>query len=182
MKSQKHRVLRSIVLHDLKSAASLIFLFGLTWGLAFFAWGPARTYFLYLFSFFNVAQGFFVFVFHCLLKKNVRKHCQDCLCCGRLQRNNKSDGPRRSGLKCKDKQHQTQENCEDLLVIQSQAVTMPRNQPLPTLRGSECRNDFFTNVQSDGCDETALSPKYCGRRRHDSTSETQDFESCLGIY
>ncbi|KAM8964726.1 adhesion G-protein coupled receptor G4-like isoform X2 [Sarcophilus harrisii] len=182
MKSQKHRVLRSIVLHDLKSVASLIFLFGLTWSLAFFAWGPVRTYFFYFFSFLNVAQGFFVFVFHCLLKKNVRKHWQDCLCCRRLQRNNKSGGPRRSGLKCKGKHHQTQENCEDLLVIQSQEVTMPRNQPLSTFRGSQHRNDIFTKVQSDGCDKTASSPKYCGRRRHNSTSETHGFESCLGIY
>ncbi|XP_074133192.1 adhesion G-protein coupled receptor G4 [Sminthopsis crassicaudata] len=180
MKSQKHRVLRSIVLHDLKSAASLIFLFGLTWGLAFFAWGPVRTFFLYLFSFFNVAQGFVVFVFHCLLKKNVRKHWQDHLCCGRLQRNNKSDGPSRSGLKCEDKQHQTQENCEDLLVIQSQEVTMSCNPPLSTFRGFERRNNFFTSFQSEVCDEIASSPKYCGKR-HDSTSE-HGFDSCLGIY
>lgn len=46
-------------LQDLKSAFSLMFLLGLTWGFAFFAWGAVRIFFLYLFSIFNTLQGNF---------------------------------------------------------------------------------------------------------------------------
>lgn len=44
-------------LQDLKSAFSLMFLLGLTWGFVFFAWGAVRIFFLYLFSIFNTLQG-----------------------------------------------------------------------------------------------------------------------------
>ncbi|XP_051738532.1 adhesion G-protein coupled receptor G2 isoform X7 [Ctenopharyngodon idella] len=72
-------------LHDLRSIAGLTFLLGLTWGFAFFAWGPVKLAFMYLFSIFNSLQGFFIFVFHCALKENVRKQWRMYLCCGRLR-------------------------------------------------------------------------------------------------
>ncbi|XP_060105114.1 adhesion G-protein coupled receptor G4 [Heteronotia binoei] len=71
-------------LHDMKRVASLTFLLGLTWGFAFFAWGSVRIFFLYLFAICNSLQGFFLFLFHCLLKENVRKQCQVHFCCGRF--------------------------------------------------------------------------------------------------
>ncbi|XP_054851808.1 adhesion G-protein coupled receptor G4 [Eublepharis macularius] len=71
-------------LHDMKRVASLTFLLGLTWGFAFFAWGPVKIIFLYLFAICNTLQGFFLFLFHCLLKENVRKQCQVHFCCGRF--------------------------------------------------------------------------------------------------
>lgn len=46
-------------LQDLKSAFSLMFLLGITWGFVFFAWGAVRILFLYLFSIFNTLQGNF---------------------------------------------------------------------------------------------------------------------------
>ncbi|XP_051538181.1 adhesion G-protein coupled receptor G4-like [Myxocyprinus asiaticus] len=72
-------------LHDLRSIAGLTFLLGLTWGFAFFAWGPVNLAFMYLFAIFNSLQGFFIFLFHCALKENVRKQWRMYLCCGRLR-------------------------------------------------------------------------------------------------
>lgn len=70
---------------DLRSIAGLTFLLGLTWGFAFFAWGPVNLAFMYLFSIFNSLQGFFIFIFHCALKENVRKEWRIYLCCGSLR-------------------------------------------------------------------------------------------------
>ncbi len=114
-------------LHDLRSIAGLTFLLGLTWGFAFFAWGPVNLAFMYLFAILNSLQGeksvwvlfhakskkiknqcnnsttliaqfkkglfscshslsgFFIFVFHCALKENVRKQWRMYLCCGSLR-------------------------------------------------------------------------------------------------
>uniref|UniRef100_A0A8C1GBC6 Adhesion G-protein coupled receptor G2 n=1 Tax=Cyprinus carpio TaxID=7962 RepID=A0A8C1GBC6_CYPCA len=72
-------------LHDLRSIAGLTFLLGLTWGFAFFAWGPVNLAFTYLFAIFNSLQGFFIFVFHCALKESVRKQWRMYLCCGSLR-------------------------------------------------------------------------------------------------
>uniref|UniRef100_W5LKY6 Adhesion G protein-coupled receptor G4b n=1 Tax=Astyanax mexicanus TaxID=7994 RepID=W5LKY6_ASTMX len=71
-------------LHDLRVVASLTFLLGLTWILAFFAWGPVRVPLLYIFSALNSLQ-FFIFVFHCLMKENVRKQWRIHLCCGKFK-------------------------------------------------------------------------------------------------
>ncbi|XP_029978638.1 adhesion G-protein coupled receptor G2 [Sphaeramia orbicularis] len=73
------------VMTDLRSIAGLIILLGLTWGFALFAWGPLYMPFVYLFSIFNSLQGFFVFVFHCAVKENVRRQWRTYLCCGKLR-------------------------------------------------------------------------------------------------
>ncbi|KGL72504.1 putative G-protein coupled receptor 112, partial [Tinamus guttatus] len=88
MKSKAQKRSRSwkrSFLHDLKSAFSLMFLLGLTWGFVFFAWGAVRIFFLYLFSIFNTLQGVFIFVFHCLMKEDVVKQCRFHFCCGRFR-------------------------------------------------------------------------------------------------
>ncbi|KTF91950.1 hypothetical protein cypCar_00001856 [Cyprinus carpio] len=72
-------------LQDLRSIAGLTFLLGLTWGFIFFAWGPVRLAFTYLFTILNCLQGFFIFIFHCALKENVRKQWRMHLCCGSLR-------------------------------------------------------------------------------------------------
>ncbi|KAF5926458.1 hypothetical protein HPG69_013763 [Diceros bicornis minor] len=51
------RSLREEVLRNLRSVVSLTFLLGMTWGFAFFAWGPLNVPFMYLFSIFNSLQG-----------------------------------------------------------------------------------------------------------------------------
>ncbi|XP_053538336.1 adhesion G-protein coupled receptor G4 [Ictalurus punctatus] len=81
----------SRMLHEMRVVASLTFLLGLTWMLAFFTWGPMRVPFLYLFSLLNTLQGFFIFLFHCLMKENVRKQWRIHLCCGRFKLSGYSD-------------------------------------------------------------------------------------------
>ncbi|XP_010138318.1 PREDICTED: probable G-protein coupled receptor 112, partial [Buceros rhinoceros silvestris] len=84
------RLWKRSFLRDLKSAFSLMFLLGLTWGFVFFAWGAVRIFFLYLFSIFNTLQGFFIFVFHCLTKDEVVKQCRVHFCWGRFRLSNYS--------------------------------------------------------------------------------------------
>ncbi|CAK6957240.1 adhesion G-protein coupled receptor G4 isoform X1 [Scomber scombrus] len=73
------------LMHDLKGVASLTLLLGLTWTVGFFTWGPARVVLLYLFSGLNTLQGLFIFIFHCLMKENVRKQWRIHLCLGRFR-------------------------------------------------------------------------------------------------
>lgn len=48
---------RKTSIQDLRSVAGLTFLLGITWGFAFFAWGPVNVTFMYLFAIFNTLQG-----------------------------------------------------------------------------------------------------------------------------
>ncbi|XP_075429334.1 adhesion G-protein coupled receptor G4 isoform X2 [Ascaphus truei] len=103
IKSKRMKNWKLLFLHDLKGTISLAFLLGLTWGFAFFAWDPVRVTFLYLFAIFNTLQGFFIFLFHCLMKENVRKQWRMHLCCGRFRLDNCSDWSRLSNLEAKQK-------------------------------------------------------------------------------
>lgn len=58
-----NRTLKEEILRNLRSVVSLTFLLGMTWGFAFFAWGPLTLPFLYLFSIFNSLQGRLNFFF-----------------------------------------------------------------------------------------------------------------------
>ncbi|XP_069786813.1 adhesion G-protein coupled receptor G6 isoform X2 [Narcine bancroftii] len=91
---KSHRNMREEVLRNLRSATSLTFLLGMTWGFAFFAWGPLNLIFMYLFAIFNSLQGFFIFVFHCAMKENVQKQWRRYLCCGRFRLPENSDWSR----------------------------------------------------------------------------------------
>ncbi|XP_054610895.1 adhesion G-protein coupled receptor G2-like isoform X2 [Dunckerocampus dactyliophorus] len=70
---------------DVRSVVGITFLLGLTWGFAFFAWGPVNLPFMYLFAICNSLQGFFIFVFHCAVKDVVRRQWQTYLCCGKMR-------------------------------------------------------------------------------------------------
>ncbi|XP_028277260.1 mucin-5AC [Parambassis ranga] len=72
-------------LQDVRSVVGITILLGLTWGFAFFAWGPVNLPFMYLFAIFNSLQGFFIFVFHCAVKENVRRQWRTYLCCGSMR-------------------------------------------------------------------------------------------------
>ncbi|XP_038622721.1 adhesion G-protein coupled receptor G6 isoform X5 [Tachyglossus aculeatus] len=88
---RSNRTVREEILRNLRSAISLTFLLGMTWGFAFFAWGPLNIPFMYLFSIFNSLQGLFIFIFHCAMKENVQKQWRRHLCCGRFRLADNSD-------------------------------------------------------------------------------------------
>uniref|UniRef100_A0A452GPK6 Adhesion G-protein coupled receptor G2 n=1 Tax=Gopherus agassizii TaxID=38772 RepID=A0A452GPK6_9SAUR len=92
---------RKTSIQDLRSVAGLTFLLGITWGFAFFAWGPVNLIFMYLFAIFNTLQGFFIFIFYCVAKENVRKQWRRYLCCGKFRLAENSDWSRTAtnGLK-----------------------------------------------------------------------------------
>uniref|UniRef100_A0A8D0HQP4 Adhesion G protein-coupled receptor G2 n=1 Tax=Sphenodon punctatus TaxID=8508 RepID=A0A8D0HQP4_SPHPU len=92
---------RKTSIQDLRSVAGLTFLLGITWGFALFAWGPVNLIFMYLFAIFNTLQGFFIFIFYCVAKENVRKQWRRYLCCGKFRLAENSDWSRTAtnGLK-----------------------------------------------------------------------------------
>ncbi|KAK5887595.1 hypothetical protein CesoFtcFv8_016186 [Champsocephalus esox] len=80
-----HNLQHRSILQDMRSVSGITILLGLTWGFAFFAWGPLNLPFMYLFAIFNSFQGFFIFIFYCAGKENVRKQWRTFLCCGRMK-------------------------------------------------------------------------------------------------
>ena len=58
---------------QLRRAFGILILVGLTWILGFFAVSQARLVFQYLFGIFNTFQGFSIFLFYCVMQKNVRE-------------------------------------------------------------------------------------------------------------
>ncbi|XP_059506370.1 adhesion G-protein coupled receptor G6-like isoform X2 [Stegostoma tigrinum] len=88
---QHHQNAQKSVLQNIRSVAGLTFLLGITWGFAFFAWGPVNLPFMYLFAIFNTLQGAFIFIFHCVIKENVQKVWRRYLCCGKLMLPENSD-------------------------------------------------------------------------------------------
>ncbi|XP_044139923.1 adhesion G-protein coupled receptor G2 isoform X3 [Bufo gargarizans] len=82
---------RKTTLQDMRSVAGITFLLGITWGFGFFSFGPGRTVIMYLFTIFNSLQGFFIFLFYCVAKENVRKQWRRYLCCGKFRLAENSD-------------------------------------------------------------------------------------------
>ncbi|NXL59684.1 AGRG2 protein, partial [Chordeiles acutipennis] len=89
---------RKTSIQDVRSVAGLTFLLGITWGFAFFT---VNEVFTYLFTIFNTLQGFFIFIFYCVTKENVRKQWRRYLCCGKFRLAENSDWSRTAtnGLK-----------------------------------------------------------------------------------
>uniref|UniRef100_A0A8C6WPK2 Adhesion G protein-coupled receptor L2a n=1 Tax=Neogobius melanostomus TaxID=47308 RepID=A0A8C6WPK2_9GOBI len=73
-------------------AFALLCLLGLTWSFGLFFINEASIVMAYLFTIFNTFQGMFIFIFHCLLQKKVRKEYSKCFrhtyCCGGLPTEN----------------------------------------------------------------------------------------------
>ncbi|XP_063811797.1 adhesion G-protein coupled receptor G2 isoform X2 [Pseudophryne corroboree] len=82
---------RKTTLQDMRSVAGITFLLGITWGLGFFSFGPGKVAIMYLFTIFNTLQGFFIFLFYCVAKENVRKQWRRYLCCGKFRLAENSD-------------------------------------------------------------------------------------------
>ncbi|XP_041800760.1 adhesion G-protein coupled receptor G2 [Chelmon rostratus] len=94
MRANKPSADSCMSLRDLRTVASLTVLLGLTWAMGFFSFEANRVVLMYLFCIFNSLQGFFVFLFHCLMKENVRRQWRVHLCCGRFRLSDYSDGSR----------------------------------------------------------------------------------------
>ena len=65
----------------LRGAFSLLAILGLTWFFAILAIGDFGIVFNYLFAIFNTLQGFFIFIFYCVLKEEARKCWRNALPC-----------------------------------------------------------------------------------------------------
>ncbi|XP_077433424.1 adhesion G protein-coupled receptor G4a [Vanacampus margaritifer] len=89
--NKKASASRRVALRDLRAVAGLTVLLGLTWLIGFFSFGPGKVAMMYLFAIFNPLQGFFVFLFHCAMKENVRQQWRTHLCCGALRLAERSD-------------------------------------------------------------------------------------------
>ncbi|XP_051529209.1 adhesion G protein-coupled receptor L2 isoform X4 [Myxocyprinus asiaticus] len=67
---------------------ALLCLLGLTWSFGLFFISESSVVLAYLFTIFNTFQGMFIFTFHCLLQKKVRREYSKCLrhtyCCSRI--------------------------------------------------------------------------------------------------
>ncbi|XP_047241165.1 adhesion G protein-coupled receptor L3-like isoform X5 [Girardinichthys multiradiatus] len=67
-------------------AIALLCLLGLTWAFGLMYVNESTVVMAYLFTIFNSLQGMFIFIFHCVLQKKVRKEYGKCLrthCCSR---------------------------------------------------------------------------------------------------
>ncbi|XP_016890373.1 adhesion G protein-coupled receptor L3 isoform X11 [Cynoglossus semilaevis] len=65
-------------------AIALLCLLGLTWAFGLMYVNESTVVMAYLFTIFNSLQGMFIFIFHCVLQKKVRKEVGKCLrthCC-----------------------------------------------------------------------------------------------------
>ncbi|KAM6151611.1 adhesion G-protein coupled receptor G4 [Rhynchocyon petersi] len=142
MKPQSQKTRRKMILHDLKGTTSLTFLLGLTWGFAFFAWGPVRLLFLYLFAIFNTMQGFLIFVFHCAMKESVRAQWQIHLCCRWFRLDNSSDASSRCGLDVGYKQQRLKKTFEHKLLTLSLESTATNS----TLKSSGSTQDILSDM------------------------------------
>ncbi|TRY86711.1 hypothetical protein DNTS_032383 [Danionella cerebrum] len=74
-------------------AFAVLCLVALTWTFGLFFLNDSSVIMAYLFTIFNTLQGMFIFIFHCLLQKKVRKEFGKCFrrsqCCSTLP----SEGP-----------------------------------------------------------------------------------------
>ena len=71
------------IFKTLLSVAGVMLLFGLSWIFAAFTVKKAAFAFQILFILFNSTQGFFIFIFLCVLNQNIRQEWLNILTCGR---------------------------------------------------------------------------------------------------
>ncbi|XP_075814396.1 adhesion G-protein coupled receptor G4 [Microtus pennsylvanicus] len=117
VKSQSQKTRKKMILNDLRGTISLTFLLGLTWGFAFFAWGPVRIFFMYLFAICNTLQGFLIFVFYCVMKESVREQWHTHLRCRWLRLGNFSG--KTFGINIRYKQKKLKKTHESKLLTPS---------------------------------------------------------------
>ncbi|CAH1251520.1 ADGRG7 [Branchiostoma lanceolatum] len=81
LKTKRTRKLRSEILKQLRISVTVMVLVGLSWGFGFFLYiKDAGIVFAYLFCIFNSLQGFFIFIFQCVMQKVVRAAFYSLIC------------------------------------------------------------------------------------------------------
>ncbi|XP_077362082.1 adhesion G-protein coupled receptor G4 [Festucalex cinctus] len=130
MRAKSPAVARGGLMRDLKGVATLTLLLGLTWTSGFFTWGPARVVLLYIFSILNSFQGIFIFLFHCLMKENVRRQWRLHLCFGKFRPEENSDWSHTATAVAKAGSH-------------------PLNAGVPSLRSVESNSTESTSASSE---------------------------------
>ncbi|XP_075060888.1 adhesion G protein-coupled receptor L3 isoform X5 [Mixophyes fleayi] len=81
-------------------AIALLCLLGLTWAFGLMYINESTVIMAYLFTIFNCLQGMFIFIFHCVLQKKVRKEYGKCLrthCCSGKSMDNSIGSTKPSG-------------------------------------------------------------------------------------
>nr|XP_033771027.1 adhesion G protein-coupled receptor L3 isoform X12 [Geotrypetes seraphini] len=81
-------------------AIALLCLLGLTWAFGLMYINESTVIMAYLFTIFNSLQGMFIFIFHCVLQKKVRKEYGKCLrtqCCSSKSTENSIGSGKTSG-------------------------------------------------------------------------------------
>ncbi|XP_032431599.1 adhesion G-protein coupled receptor G4 [Xiphophorus hellerii] len=157
------------VLQDLKGAASLTFLLGLTWTVGFFTWAPARAVLMYLFAGLNTLQGLFVFLFHCLMKENVRKQWRIHLCFGRFRLEEHSEWSNSASVRvlAKPKEKFLRAAIPSVCSVKSNSTNSTSASSDSSQRDSSCRRpnlDLFVNslvlprAQTGAPDTESLNP------------------------
>ncbi|XP_027886413.1 adhesion G-protein coupled receptor G4 [Xiphophorus couchianus] len=157
------------VLQDLKGAASLTFLLGLTWTVGFFTWAPARAVLMYLFAGLNTLQGLFVFLFHCLMKENVRKQWRIHLCFGRFRLEEHSEWSNSASVRvlAKPKEKFLRAAIPSVRSVKSNSTNSTSASSDSSQRDSSCRRpnlDLFVNslvlprAQTGAPDTESLNP------------------------
>eukprot|EP00118_Oscarella_pearsei_P012353 m.90472 g.90472 ORF g.90472 m.90472 type:complete len:588 (+) comp36649_c0_seq1:86-1849(+) len=79
LKTTQKRKWGAAAVQRLKASLSALVLVGLTWAFGALTIGGARLVFHYLFAIFNSLQGFFIFLFYCAGKPDVRRAWMDRL-------------------------------------------------------------------------------------------------------
>ncbi|KAM6907206.1 adhesion G-protein coupled receptor G2 [Xenentodon cancila] len=160
------------LVHDLKAVASLTLLLGLTWTVGFLTWGPGRIVLLYLFAGFNTLQGLFIFLFHCLMKENVRKHWRSHLCFGsfRLEEHSEWSNSASVGVVAKPRDNPPSASVPSMRSVKSSSTESTSASSDSSQRDSSCRRPhlgLFVNslaiprAQRSAADAGAL-PSYRG--------------------
>ncbi|XP_038658437.1 adhesion G-protein coupled receptor G2-like [Scyliorhinus canicula] len=172
IKSKKHHWnAQRHVLRDMKSVAGLTFLLGITWGFAFFAWGPVNLPFMYLFTIFNTLQGTFIFIFHCAVKETVQKQWRRYLCCGKLRLSEASEWSRTATNNTKKLQPLVQ----GMSLSSTSNNSLQSNSSLYPIRDYSCHP-----IVNGSFDDKTDKYKSCGI--HPSKQEKVAFEASAGLY
>ncbi|XP_019646073.1 PREDICTED: adhesion G protein-coupled receptor L3-like [Branchiostoma belcheri] len=72
---------RQWIIRQIRRACSIMALFGLTWVFGFFVIDEERhVVFAYLFCIFNTLQGLFIFIFHCVMREDMKEWRKKLTC------------------------------------------------------------------------------------------------------